>query len=217
MAPAELDPLRKSAAHATDEKPTVLAHATNPLGHVSSAVEAMAVLLSVPALPGCTLVGKGPPQTVRFAEGTEPGLALKLPPWSKFHEAMGRRKGDAVGVGVPERVVVTVAVPLGVVVDDGVHVAELVGDSVISGVLESDAPRLGVLLGVGAALGVGDAETGRPTMATLSMRNVDELHDSCEKRQQKLGASEAFPGNGFVAKPEYHPDTASDTFGEAPA
>lgn len=215
--PAELDPLRKSAAHATDEKPTVLAHATNPLGHVCSAAEAMAVLLSVPALPCCTLMGKGPPQTVRFADGTEPGLALKLPPKSKFHAAMGRKMGDADGVGVLERVVVMVAVPLGVAVADGVHVADPVGVGVTLGVLESDAPKLGVLLGVGAALGVGDAETGRPTMATLSMRNVDVLHGSCEKRQQKLGVSEAFPGKVLVAKPVYQPDTASDTLGAAPA
>jgi len=117
---------------------------------------------------------------------------------------------------VPERVAVSLGVPLGVVVPDGVRVADPVGLGVILGVLESDAPALGVPDGVGAALGVGDAETGRPEMTTLSTRKVDVLHGSCEKRQQKLGASDAFAGSVPVAKPVSHP-LGSDTLGAAPA
>lgn len=157
-------PLRKSATHSTAEKPTVLAHATNPLGHDHSAGEApIAVQLFAPALPGCTLVGKGPPQIDRFADGAEPGEALKLPPELKSHEAtIDRANGERDGEAVP----------------DGV----IVGDAVPDGVADGDAPTEGVC----------DSDIGTPPIVNEHTRNVPWAATSDEKRQQKLGALDAF-------------------------
>lgn len=212
-------PLRKSATHETAAKPIVLAHATSPLGHVSSAGDAPipVELSSGPLLPVCTLVGCGPPQTVRFALGTLAGCALKLPPASKFQPAMSRRKGDADGEGVKVGVCAALGVALFVDEPVGVPVNDAVALCVPLGVRESDAPVLGVPLGVVAALGEGVAERGRPRITTLSIRKVELLVGSCEKRQQKVGESDAFAGSSPVVKPTYQPEFGSDALGAAPA
>ena len=210
-------PLLKSATHETAAKPTVLAHATSPFGHADSAAAAIAVQLSSPALPGCTLVAKGPPQTVRFADGTEPGDALKLPKKLKSHRAIVWRNGELDGEGDGDGVPAALPVPEGVAVAVGVPAGEPDGLGETLGVALEDEPALGLPLAVGAALGVGVGESGRPAMTTLSMRNVEVDVGSCEKRQQKAGASDALAGSAPVAKPVSQPEPGSDAFGAAPA